>query len=66
MRIGPSGDVEITRKFYLESEDGDGPSMTCFFTVLVDAESLSVKEAYAINEAGNIFGEPAPEATIAP
>lgn len=51
------GDVRLTRAFYLEGADG-GNSVRCYFNVTVDSEALSVKDAYAIDLSGNIFGEP--------
>ena len=56
------GDVEITRAFYLGSGEGDGPTSRCYFTVTVDSEALAVKDAYAIDLSGNMFGEPAAHA----
>ena len=49
------GEVEVTRAFYLEGDEPDQDSK-CFFTVIVDADGMAVKEAYAITESGNIVG----------
>jgi hypothetical protein len=50
---------EWTRAVYLETEE-EGPSQRVYFTVVFAADSSSeIKEVYAINENGVIFGEEA-------
>lgn len=57
----------MTRCVYIEDPETDeGPSIRCWFTVMFEDETSDViAEVYAINEKGNLFGRPGPDAALA-
>ena len=49
---------EFTSTVYLENkETPDDGSIKAYFTVVFDENQSTIKEAYAIDTSGNIFGE---------